>query len=310
MSFLRLIRWPNLLLVALTLCMVHYGFFRALDLPVALGDVRFALLVLATVLIAAGGYIINDILDQGTDAINKPDAVIIGKSISEKTAYNLYGALTITGVALGYYLSDHIGRSSLVGIFILSAWVLYLYASNFKQTLIVGNVLVSLLTAIVVLLPGVYDLLPMLNPENRAVLTTTFEICLDYAAFAFVVSLMREITKDLEDIEGDSRMGMNTLPIAFGNAIAQTVALALGVLALLGLLYYAYFHFVAANLWYAAAFLVFGAVAPLVFYVIRIKAAQGPKEYHFLGNLLKLVLLAGVLTLGVVTLNMRLNAAG
>ena len=74
---------------------------------------------MSTILIAAAGYVINDILDQETDHDNKPNYVIIGKSISEKAAYNFYFILNITGVGIGFYLSNVIMRPGFSSIFIL-----------------------------------------------------------------------------------------------------------------------------------------------------------------------------------------------
>lgn len=310
MAFLRLIRWPNLLMIALTLCSVHYGLFKSANLPVALNDARFALLVLATLLIAAGGYIINDVFDQSTDAINRPDRVIIGRYISEKTAYNLYGGFTITAAIIGYYLADYVGRTNFVGIFILSAAILYLYASSFKQSLLIGNVLVSLVTGIVVLVPVAFDLVPLIIPETRDSLATVAKICVDYAVFSFAISLVREITKDMEDVEGDTKTGMNTAPIAFGLHTTKIIVFVLTALAVGTLLWYIYAYFVASGLWFVTGFLLLGAIGPLLFVLLRISRASSPGEFRTLSTALKIVLLAGVLSISVVSLNILFNAKG
>ncbi len=310
MVFLRLIRWPNLLMIALTLCSVHYGLFKSTNLPVALNDVRFGLLVLATLLIAAGGYIINDVFDQSTDAINRPDRVIIGRHISEKTAYNLYGGFTITAAVIGYYLADYVGRTNFVGIFILSAAILYLYASSFKQSLLIGNLLVSLVTGIVVLVPVAFDLVPLIVPETRELLANVAEICVDYALFSFVISLAREITKDLEDVEGDAKTGMNTMPIAFGIYTTKIIAFAVTAVACGTLLWYIYAYFVTSGLWFVTVFLLLGAVGPLLFFLLHILRASSAGEFRTLSTALKIVLLAGVLSIVVVSLNILFNAKG
>lgn len=310
MAFLRLIRWPNLLMIALTLCAVHYGLFKSNNIPVALNDLRFALLVLATLLIAAGGYIINDIFDQATDNVNRPDRVIIGRHISEKTAYNLYGGFTIAAAIIGYYLADYVGRTNFVGVFILPAAILYLYASSFKQSLLVGNVLVSLVTAIVVLVPVPFDLVPLIIPETRRFLLGVADICLDYAVFSFAICLIREIVKDMQDLEGDLKMGMNTAPIAFGVPKTRIVTAVLAVLSIVGLVWYTYENHVPANLWIATGFLLFGAVGPLIFFLLRIFRAESSADFRLLSNVLKIVLLAGILSIGVVSLNIWLNAQG
>jgi len=112
MNFLRLIRYQNLIMLALMQLILHFGFLKK-QLPVlALSDWQFLLLVLSTICIAGGGYLINDVFDKSIDKINKPEKVIIDKHISETTAYNYYIALNIIGIGIGYYLSSYIGKSS------------------------------------------------------------------------------------------------------------------------------------------------------------------------------------------------------
>jgi len=308
MAFLRLIRWPNLLMIALTLCVVHYGLFQSHGLPVALNDWRFALLVLATLLIAAGGYVINDVFDQPTDAVNRPDRVVIGRQISEKMAYNLYAGFTISAAVIGYYLADYIGRTNFVGIFILSAAILYLYASSFKQSLLIGNVLVSIVTAIVVLIPVAFDLVPLILPETKSMMSTAAQICIDYALFSFIICLLREITKDMEDVEGDSRMGMNTAAIVFGLQRTKIIAFIIAVISLLALLWYISIHFVQGNLWLTTVFLLIGAVGPMLFFVLRILKADETRDFRILSNALKVVMLAGILSIAVVSIESHYHA--
>ena len=112
MNYLKLIRYQNLLMLALMQLVFRYGFLELQNIPLALADWQFGILVLATVCIAAGGYIINNIMDVETDAENKPENVIVGKFISETKAYNLYIGFTVIGVAMGFYLSNVNNASS------------------------------------------------------------------------------------------------------------------------------------------------------------------------------------------------------
>lgn len=168
MKFLKLIRYQNLLIIALVQAVFHFGFLKQQqDLIVALNTVEFILLILATVCIAAAGYIINNIIDQETDEIAKPEKVIVGKHISENRAYNYYIGFNIIGVLIGFYISNLIFKESFAGIFIVVAFVLYLYATQFKQSLLAGNFLVSFLVAFSILLVGLFDLYPVITPETR-----------------------------------------------------------------------------------------------------------------------------------------------
>ncbi|HLN94702.1 MAG TPA: UbiA family prenyltransferase, partial [Flavobacterium sp.] len=223
---------------------------------------------------------------------------------------NLYGGFTITAAIIGYYLADYVGRTNFVGIFILSAAILYLYASSFKQSLLIGNVLVSLVTGIVVLVPVAFDLVPLIIPETRDSLATVAKICVDYAVFSFAISLVREITKDMEDVEGDTKTGMNTAPIAFGLHTTKIIVFVLTALAVGTLLWYIYAYFVASGLWFVTGFLLLGAIGPLLFVLLRIFRASSPGEFRTLSTALKIVLLAGLLSISVVSLNILFNAKG
>ncbi len=147
--------------------MFRYGFLNLQDIPLALNDWQFAVLILSTVCIAAAGYIINNIFDQETDLINKKQ-VVVGHSISEGMSYNLYIAFNVIGVLGGFYLSNVIEKPGFALLFIILSGTLYLYASSLKQSLLIGNIIVALLTAISVIIIGIFDLYPVITPENRS----------------------------------------------------------------------------------------------------------------------------------------------
>lgn len=149
MKFLKLIRYQNLLIIALFQGVFHFGFLKQQEgLLVALNDVEFILLIIATLCIAAAGYIINNIVNQETDNISKPNKVIVGKYISETRAYNYYIALNIVGVLIGFFIANIIFKESFAAIFIIIAFVLYLYATQFKQSLLAGNFLVFIFSCV------------------------------------------------------------------------------------------------------------------------------------------------------------------
>jgi 4-hydroxybenzoate polyprenyltransferase len=128
MNFLKLIRYQNLLIIALVQAVFHFGFLKQQKgLLVALNDIEFILLIIATVCIAAAGYIINNIVDQETDAISKPEKVIVGKHISETRAYNYYIAFNIIGVLIGFFVANIVFKESFAAIFIVVAFILYHY---------------------------------------------------------------------------------------------------------------------------------------------------------------------------------------
>jgi 4-hydroxybenzoate polyprenyltransferase len=175
-----------------------------------ISHIDFFLLVLSTVCIAAGGYAVNDIEDVAIDSINKPSRVIIGPKIKEDTANNFYTAITFIGVAFGFYLS-FVKDIRLVGfIQIFSAGFLYFYATTYKCIPLLGNVIIGLLTAMTALLVIIAEPAAM---EDPAVLMFIGS----YMVFAFAMTLLRELVKDLEDQKGDSTCGCKTLPVMIGS---------------------------------------------------------------------------------------------
>lgn len=304
MYFLKLIRYQNLLMIALMQLLFHYAFLKQQPgLVLALSDFQYILLVMATLCIAAGGFVINNIMDQDTDRISKPENVVVGKSISESMAYNIYIGCNIVGVAIGFYLSNLIGKAGFSALFIVIAATLYLYATSLKQSLLIGNIIVALLLSVSVIIVGIFDLFPMINDTNQAQLSILFRILLDYAVFAFMINFIREIVKDIEDMDGDYNSGMNTLPIAIGKARATKVAFALAFIPIVSLLYYINQNLM--GLQFVLLYLLAFVIGPLLYFLIKIWSAKTKMEFRHLSMVLKLVLLFGILSILVITVNMH-----
>lgn len=310
MNYLRLIRYQNLLLLAFMQLIFRYGFLKFQNIPLALNHFQYGLLVLSTVLIAAAGYVLNDILDQETDYDNRPDKVIVGKSISEKNAYNFYFVLNVLGVAIGFYLSNLIQRPGFTAAFIIVSATLYMYASSLKQMLLVGNIIVALLLSFSVLIVGLFDLLPATYDGNRTEMGVMFSMLIDYAVFAFIINLIREIVKDMQDMEGDYNQGMSTLPIAIGiNKTAKTVFF-ISILAVGILLWYINTYLMDNKLYFAVIYALLFVIAPMIFFVIKIWSAKTKQEFHLLSTVLKWIIFFGILSVFIVTLNIRYNVKG
>ena len=252
MSFLKLIRYKNLLMLAFMQLTFRYGFLKLQNIDLALTDWQYGLLVLSTVLIAAAGYVINDIFDQETDKENKADKVIVGKSISENQAYNIYAFLNISGVVIGFYLSNVIMRPNFAAIFILIAATLYIYATSLKQMLLLGNIIVALLLASSVIIIGVFDIFPATNSSNQEIMASLFSILLDYVIFAFMINFLREIVKDLEDFDGDFKQGMNTLAIVLGVQKTSKLVFVLSFVPIITLIIYNNNYLIANHLLFAS----------------------------------------------------------
>lgn len=270
-------------------------FFESHGVITSLKPLGFIILVLATICIAAGGYIINDIYDVETDKVNKPDKVIINKHISEKNALTLFIILNVIGVGLGFYLSNGIGKSGFSVIFIIASALLYIYSSYLKQLFLVGNIVVSLVVSLSILLIGVFELIPAMTDANRVVQITFFKIILDYAIFAFMINLIRELVKDIEDIDGDYKAGMRTLPIVLGRERANKIVFALSLIPLLSVIYYVITYLFKQQL-VVGYFLVL-VIAPLIYISIKLFSAEQKAQYKHISLILKLVMLTGMLSL-------------
>jgi 4-hydroxybenzoate polyprenyltransferase len=308
MKYLKVIRYQNLILLALMQLILRFGFLNEQNCNLALNNFQYILLVLATLLIAAGGYVINDIFDQETDAINKPEKVIIGKSIKESEAYNLYAGFTITGVCIGFYLSNAIDKPNFAAFFILIAATLYFYATTLKQILLLGNLVVALVLAISVIIIGIFDIFPVTNAENQRQMGQIFGILIDYAIFAFLLHLIREMVKDLEDIEGDYKLEMRTLAIRLGISYTTKVIALLSLLPIGLFCNYMYHYFVLNNLQLITIYSLVFVIAPFFYFTIKIATAKNKSEFHHLSTVLKWIVVFGIFMLPILNYNIQQNA--
>ncbi|WP_066225490.1 geranylgeranylglycerol-phosphate geranylgeranyltransferase [Formosa haliotis] len=295
MWLLNLIRWKNLLLIILVQTLIKYALFPAFYVDTALNDWQFSILVIATLCLAAAGNIINDIYDVDTDTINKPNRVIVGKFISEKTAYNLFIGFNVIGVALGFYLSNAIGKSGFFALFVIISVLLYLYASYLKRTLLVGNMIISVLVGLSLIIVGLFDLIPVITFENQDNQRLVFKLVLTYAGMAILLNFIREIVKDIEDVDGDYKSGMHTLPILIGRARASKVALILSFIPTFILLYYVITYLYKNPL--EVGYFTFLIIGPLIYISIELFSAKTKKEFRKISSVIKFVMLTGVLSL-------------
>ncbi len=310
MNYLKLFRVQNLIMIAVMQYIIRYGFLKLQNVGLALNDWMFALLVLATVLIAAAGYVINDVYDVETDHINKPGKNQIGKIISEEMGFNIFIGLNIVALIIGFYLSNKVMKTSFLGIFIISSMLLYLYATSWKKIAVVGNLIIALLTAFSVLIIGMFDIIPAIYSENEILMKTLLSILFDYAMFAFLVNFLREIVKDIEDINGDYNQGMNTLPILIGTERTAKISAIVGLIIVCILFWYINKNLMDNGLYFATVYGLIALIAPLVFFSIKIWNAKSQKEFRLMSKILKLVIFLGILFVLVINYNIFYNAKG
>ncbi len=274
-SFLRLIRAGNLLIIVLTQYLVRIFLVGPKeDWLRHLSDFRFFLLSLSTVLIAAAGYIINDYYDIKIDTINKPRRVVIGRMLRRRHAMFTHTAFNALGIGLGLLVGLKVAAVNL-----LAAFVLWLYSNQLKRLPFIGNFTVALLTAASLLVIILYA------PRNQFLVVT-------FALFAFFISLIREIIKDMEDLRGDATFGCQTLPIVWG--IRRTKSLLYILIgSFLVILFSLSFYLREWIVFYFSLFV----FLPTAWLTWRLARADTRREFGYLSTWCKIIMLSGVLSM-------------
>ncbi len=308
-AILRLIRWPNLLMVPLTMYLVRYCVIAPMlncqyslqlgtEVSLQLSDGYFLILVLINMLLGAGGYIINDYFDCRIDNINRPADVIVGRLISRRIAITLHIVTSAAAVVLAAILSMHLHMLSLLLIYITFGGIFWLYSTTYKRQFLIGNIVVAALTASVPLQVGIIDYICLMRTYGFDIMVKGLSLMpiiywtLGFAGFAFIISMIREIIKDMEDLEGDRAYGCNTLPISFGMQVSKIVVVSLiGITIAAIYVVYSIFLHEPLTLIYITAFI----VIPLVAAAIMTAIASQLKHYHHISILLKMIMLTGIL---------------
>lgn len=301
-SFLKLVRYPNLIYIFLTQYLLQYAVvvpvYAAYGISSTLGYGYFFLLSLSTVLIAAAGYIINDYFDINIDQVNKPERIIIDRTISRRWAILWHTLFNIIGVAIGFFIGWKIGIP-LLGITQLAcSGLLWFYSTSYKRQLLVGNVVISLLTALTVLIVGFYEpqLYRKITPQNAPADFLLLRIIMLYALFAFLISMIREIIKDLEDIKGDEWLGCRTLPIVYGINAARDIALVISGILIVMILFVQVKIF--ANGWFFTIGYLFLLVQlPMIYVMSKLKKAKESRDFHQASTWVKIVMLTGIVSM-------------
>ena len=308
-SILRVVRIKNLLIVVVTQYLIRFFIVQPLLLQkgmnLQLSEIHFLFLVLSTVFITAAGYVINDYFDTKTDLINRPETVVVGRTIPRRTAIILHWILNVLGVMFGVIVSFGISKPFLSLVFLFIPGMLWFYSTTYKRQFLIGNIIVSALTALVPLMVLLFELPKLYEAYWQILIFTpsTFNNVVywvgGYAIFAFLLTLFREIVKDVEDFEGDIEFGRNTLPVVMGvkNTKMVTAGIILFTIVLLTYLFGAKLNFLPSGEfdYISLLYLLFALVIPMFFLLAKILLADTKKEYHTVSTLSKLVMLSGIL---------------
>ena len=304
-AFFRLIRWPNLLFIVLT----QFLFYSCIILPSfggglftqntnVLGIGEFWLLSLSSVLIAAAGYIINDYFDLNIDRVNKPDKIVVERVIKRRWTIVWHWILSGLGILLGFYVSWKL-HNPIVGFSnIICVALLWFYSTTFKRKLLIGNIVVSLLTAwvILVLYACEFRIHRLVDQVYHQPLARVYKFAVLYAAFAFIISLIREVVKDMEDMEGDAHDGCRTMPIVWGVPVSK-VFVATWLVVLIASLVAVQFYVLQYRWWWSIVYSLFCIILPLIRLLRDLRRAVTSTDYHRMSSLIKIIMLSGILSM-------------
>lgn len=310
-AFLRLIRWPNLVFIVVTQCLFYYliaiPVFAKNNSVAVLTPQLFWWLVLSSVFIAAAGYIINDYFDLNIDRVNKPDKLVVEKIIKRRWAIVWHLVLSLIGFAISTWvclkiLDWHTILTAAINL--LCVFALWLYSTTYKRRLLIGNILISLLTAWTILILYLINMrswfmvkvMYQTKYNYEVASTKLFKYAIVYAGFAFIISLIREVIKDMEDMEGDEKYGCKTMPIAWGIP-ATKVFTAVWLIVLAGALVIIQVYALYLHWWWSVLYSVLTIILPLLWILRKLYKAKVAADYHMLSTAVKLVMLAGILSM-------------
>ncbi|MBK8620803.1 MAG: geranylgeranylglycerol-phosphate geranylgeranyltransferase [Saprospiraceae bacterium] len=303
--YLFILRPKNLALIGFTMTVLQYGVIHRITkgAPV-LDDYGFILFVLTTLLIAASGNLVNDIFDRNTDKINKPEKTYIPHIISLKQAWIYYLVLVFIGFVLALYIGFSTGHLADIWIYPVAVSGLYFYAKQFKSSILIGNMIVS---AFISLVWGILFYVEF-SSQNVSVIQQThhqiilYTLCIPYMLFAFLINMIREMVKDMLDIEGDKKTGVQTFPIIYGIKNTKNVISLTTLMLVSGIIFWLFTSKMTEGFENRFFYLIF-IILPLILVLTKTNTAVIKKEFQFLSSVLKLIMVFALIGMILITKN-------
>lgn len=249
-------------------------------------------------MIAAAGYIINDYFDAGIDRVNKPGRTIIDIEISRRTAMAAHLILNVLGMMIGLYLAASIGMWKLSLLYFMTAGGLWYYSTTFKRKFLTGNLLIALFSAFVPLIVGLFEIPLDIRKYREELIAGNSDFndlmgwILFYSLFAFLISLIREIIKDMEDVPGDKEFGCSTLPIVMGIKKAKLITIGITILTMIILGYLQFTHFLDIEMKLFFYILIFVQL-PLLLLIYKVYKAREKKDFRKASDISKWIMFTG-----------------
>jgi len=302
-AFLRLVRWLNLVFIAFTQLLFLYcvviPVFQQANTPLIVPVHLFILLAVSSLFIAAGGYIINDYFDLNIDRVNKPGKLVVDKIIRRRWAIAWHLALSTLGILVSMYVAWKARAWWIAPANVGCVLALWFYSTTFKRKLLSGNIIISLLTAWTVLVVGFiihYRIIKTPGLYNVVDASKIMRITFLYAGFAFIISLIREVIKDIEDMAGDEKYGCRTMPIVWGVNVSK-VFTATWLIVLIAALVIVQAYVLTFPWWWSALYCILLIILPLLYILRRLFTAQSPEQFHQLSSWVKFVMLTGIVSM-------------
>lgn len=306
-AFIQVIRWQNLAFIAIAQLLFHFCVIvpastgQVNNFPLRLTTPFLILLCLSSLCIAAAGYIINDYFDINIDEVNKPEKMVVGKLISRRIALLWHLTLSITGILIGAYISYKL-ENWLIGLGnFLCVVLLWFYSTSYKRRLLIGNIVISILTAWVILVMLVAELPGwwvggFVSEAEKATVARLSRIGVLYAGFACIISVIREAIKDMEDLEGDRKYGCTTMPISWGIQ-ASKVFVGVWLVVLITILIITQVYVIQFGWYFSAAYIILLVVLPLILILKKLTIAFETPHFSLLSKHVKWVMLTGIVSM-------------
>jgi 4-hydroxybenzoate polyprenyltransferase len=293
-AFLRLVRWPNLMFIALTQILFYYCIYMPLygnD-----GFTKLVYLLVGSVFIAAAGYIINDYFDINIDQVNKPAKNVVDKVIHRRSAIMWHLVLSFLGI-LFTALAVRLHLWYLILANIATVVLLWFYSTSFKRQYLLGNIVISILTSWTILILFFAFAEPANAFQTTDIISVKFfRLAFLYAGFAFIISLVREAVKDMEDIEGDVRYNCRTLPVVSGIK-ATKLYVSIWIVVLAALLIILQLYILQFGWWHASIYIILFIIIPLIYLLLKTGKANTTADFHHLSSISKFIMLTGILSM-------------
>jgi len=308
MAYFRLFRVVNLLIIALIMYLMRFFLFEpSFEIDKIMNpfsELQYAMLVMTYVLISAGGYALNDYYDIGMDEINRPGKTVLRNKLPLRAGMTWFIIMTTAGIILGSILAYQMKSFSMYFFPVFIAGLYWFYSTKYKRELLSGNIVVSVLAAISIVLVFLYYVLSFNSTGQIPITSFPYlkKAVLIYASFAFLITFIREIVKDVVDVKGDTEFDCTNIPIKYGKKETKMILQILSFIFLAALLYFVYLTW-KMDKTYLMYYVVVILIPMFIYFIFQLRKAKENNDYRALSTILKIYMVAGILSIQLLDLS-------